>query len=107
MTTAFTVNGTTTYEPDVPLAELRVGDLVLGLHEDGRVTRSLHRVTGPFGEHFVPSEGFLLRAYDRFTRPFTSEERVPGVLVEEVSGGSPGLFAEDTTPTLDRAISWI
>lgn len=102
--------GVVEVEPNVALDALRVGDEVLGLPDpvDQDRPRTLHRVTKTLGEHHVPAEdpGFLdrLLAGGRFER-LVAGERVEGVLVEGqlVDGGvSPGLFALDTTPVLDR-----
>jgi hypothetical protein len=102
-----TIDGSVEIEPGVPLAGLRLGDIVLGLQDpdDLDAPRSTHVVTAVFGKHFVPTEDptrferFLVAA--RLER-IVAGPRVEGVLTEGRVG--PGLFAFDTTPVLDRVI---
>lgn len=104
---ALTPDGTVTFEPGIQLADLQIGDTVLGLQdpEDPGAPRTTHVVTATFGKHFVPSEDptgferFLIAA--RLER-IVAGPRVEGILTEGTCG--PGLFAFDTTPVLDRVI---
>lgn len=107
MTTASTIRGTVTVEPDVALTDLNVGDLVLGTpNSDTAPLRTLHRVVKPFGKHHVPMEGPASRL-ERFVARLERGEL--GVVVELVSDNrydEPDLamFVAESTPTLDRVI---
>lgn len=98
-----------TYQGDahtenVPLESLAVGDTVLGIDTQDGQPRTVHRVTAAFGEHHVPVEGPLAPVVNAVTR-WTGEKET-GVLVVNISAGSPGMFTSATTPTLDRVTSW-
>lgn len=105
MTTALTFSGWVEIEPGVPLGQLSLGDVVLGLPDpdDPSGPRTTHAVTAVLGQHYVPSEDpaqferFLIKA--RLER-LIAGPKVEGVLVNGVHG--PGLFALMTTPVLDR-----
>ncbi len=106
-TTASTIRGTVTVEPDVALSDLNVGDLVLGTpNSDTAPLRTLHRVVKPFGKHHVPVEGPTSRL-ERFVARLERGEL--GVVVERISdypGSEPDLamFVADSTPVLDRVV---
>ena len=96
-------------EPAIPLAQLRVGDTVLGLQnpDDPSEPRTTHLVTAPLGDYHVPTEDPT--AFDRLLIKLGAERllagpKVRGILVDGANGDL-GLFALDTTPTLDRVIS--
>ncbi len=107
MTTASTIRGTVTVEPDVALSDLNVGDLVLGTPDsDTAPLRTLHRVVTAFGKHRIPPEAPSTRL-ERFVLRLERGEL--GVVVERISdqpSGEPDLamFVADHTPTLDRVI---
>lgn len=105
-TTASTIHGTATIEPDVALLALNVGDLVLGTPSpDTAPLRTLYRVVKPYGKHRVPNEPPASQL-ERFASLLDGKQL--GVLVElvEAEQGAdepcPAMFVEAGTPTLDR-----
>lgn len=98
-------------EPSVPLADLAVGDIVLGLQDldDSTAPRCSHVVTATFGEHHVPTEDPT--AAEKFLR-FVGLERVyagekrQGILVGTSMNpeDGPAMFDVEATPVLDRVI---
>jgi hypothetical protein len=105
----YTVNtnrGVVQVEPDVPLSDLVVGDMVVSMLDDVPV-RTVYRVTHRLGNHRVPAESVtrIERVLDAVLR---FGDRMNGVLVEnrDPEGGdpTPALFAQETTPVLDRVI---
>jgi hypothetical protein len=110
MTTAATIYGTATIQAAVPLADLNIGELVLGTPSEDLPYRTLHRVTAPLGVHRVPAEeldSLLDRALDHVLRP---GDRERGVLVDSLCGGNattPAMFTEEHTPTLDRVVGGV
>lgn len=106
MITAPTIRGTAVLDQDCPLADLEVGDLVLGLPTDDLPVRTLHRVTAALGQHRVPFE----EPPSWVERTFLAGSKVDGILVEGIhddgAPGTPALFALETTPVLDRVMAW-
>jgi hypothetical protein len=103
---ALTYNGRVTIEAGIPLGELKLGDTVLGWPDpdDPAGPRTTHVVIATLGKHYVPMEDstwperLLMRL--GLERVIVGS-RVEGILVDG-AGGSPGLFALETNPTLDR-----
>lgn len=106
---ALTVRGNVNIEPSIPLADLNVGDFVLGTPTpDLEPMRTLYRVTKPYGNHRVPLEppvSLLERVLS------TVDGKCLGVLVELVVGEAvaepfPAMFTEEHAPAVDRVTSF-
>ena len=105
---AFTIEGYLDVETNIPLEQLAVGDVVLGLADADAPDepRTVHAVTAALGRHHVPTEdptrmeSFLISiGLERLV----AAGPVEGILVD--SGvGDPGLFALEITSVLDRVI---
>lgn len=106
-TTAETVTGPVWYRAGVDLADLHVGDLVLGLADpngpDDQL-RTLYRVTAPLGMHRTPCED--VPAWYNWLNARMPWRRQRGVLAvcvgEDGAGGAPALVNAQRTPRLDQ-----
>lgn len=108
LSTALTFEGYVDIEPDVPVADLQVGDTVLGIPDPAHpdAPRTTHVVTVALGQHHVPTEDPAWLERLLIGGPFErliAGARVDGILVNGTYG--PGLFATETTPVLDRVVS--
>jgi hypothetical protein len=111
-TCALTHQGYVDIEAGIPLQELRVGNIVLGLQnpDDPEEPRCEHVVTAAFGKHFVPTEDpTTVEKFLRFVgleKVYAGDKR-EGILVG-ASLGDPedgaALFDVEATPVLDRVI---
>ncbi len=104
---ALTFEGLVDIEAGIPLADLVLGDTVLGVidPENPNTPRTTHVVIATLGQHHVPSEdpsrveSFLIGVG---LQRLVAGARVEGILVDGTYG--PGLFALESTPVLDRVI---
>lgn len=104
---ALTHEGYLDVEVGIPLAELKIGDRVLGTPDvfEPNAPRTVYTVTATLGQHYIPTEDLTL--FERLLTRLGAQRvfagaKLEGVLVQ--GAHSPALFALSDTPQLDRVV---